>query len=269
MSQAVSADGHGIARQFDENLSEAAAIVGQYVQDGDENRPFFEHSVEAMANQIVKAKLERMGRQFKASDPVAGSLIEQAVDKVRSLLKWRVTDEATAYPAVEKRSARTGKTYVQLDPVYLDFEDLAGSGMCPPWSPQSQDSAGNITHVPAIYFAVLDPERDRTLFKPGKCEAIAVYADPNDAIERRTVTWKMASGGTTTCEQVSDWDIEQYHGIVRTFGSYASMKQAHRDLRNAMRVITAPPPTDAHDDPDGLPPVDIYDDVDLDEIDGL
>ena len=273
MSQAVSTDGNGISRTYDETLGEASGIIGQYIVEGDVDRPLIETSADELALKIVKRKLEQAGRPFKANDGVAGALQERALDKVQTFLKFRCTDEETAYPATPKRSARTGKTFVQLDPVYLDLDGLGDSGACPPWAPQQRNATTEvITMVPAIYFASLDPIRD-AMFVPGKCEAIAVYADPNQVVERRYSEWKMASGGTVPTESVSDWAPEQYIGIVRTFGSFASMKQAHADLKRAIRTVYhTPTPTDLADDgDDGLPPIDTYEgeDIDLDDVEGI
>ena len=270
-STGISADGSGIARQFDERLSEAAAIIGQYIVEGDVNRPIIEQSADALALNIVKRKLAAVGRAFKPNDPVSNNLQERARPKAQSFLKARCTDYDTAVNAKLARSNRTGNEFVRLDPVYLDFDGLGQSGKCPPWAPQQYNKATQTsTLIPAIYFAFLDPTKD-AMFKPGKCEAIAVYVDPNKVEERRTSEWRDGDQRYPV-EQVSEWAIEQYEGIVRSFGSVKSVIQAHEDLKRAIAdVYYKPTPTDLADDDDGMPPVDIYegDDIDFDDITGL
>lgn len=211
MSYAVSADGQGIARHYDAELSEASAIIGKYIHEGDESRPHFEHSVESIAA-TKHAKY--------------GGNIDAIAYRVREFLKARCTNEATMYPANEKRS-KSGNAYVAPEPVFLDLDGTA-ERLGRAWA----------LPLPSIYFALLDPERD-SLYKRGECEAIAVYFDPAEREDERYITW---NGVTESVAK--DWDPACYQGIVRTFPSFDSMRQARRELSRALALVRAPAPTD-------------------------
>jgi hypothetical protein len=230
----VHADGQGIARQYDERLSEATGVIDKYIQDGNVDRPHFEHSVESLAQGAIDrgAKREYDELEWRA----------------RELLKARCTNEDTMYPCLEKVS-KAGKTWYDSDPVVLDLDGMAD---------QLKRNWG--LPIPAIYFAMLDPERDR-LYGP-ECKAVAVYFNPqvnertgqSDAsklTQPRTITW---DGKQVTI--ASDWDPACYDGVVRTFDSFTSMRQAHAELKAAVKAIQEDVPTDAEpdvfDDPEYL-----------------
>lgn len=235
MSYAVSADGHGIDRHFGPELDEATGIIGKYIHQGDESRPYYAHSVESLA----AAKHERYGGN-----------IDGITYKIRSFLKARCTNEATMFPANEKRT-KSGSTFFPAEPVYLDLDGTA-------------DRLGRnwALPLPSIYFALLDPERD-SLYSRGECEAIAVYFDPSECEEPRYITWNGVSESVA-----SDWDPACYQGIVRTFASFAEMKSERTKLIRALQLVRTPAPTDEAE-PDEYCTNQYLDEDDCPEFDGL
>lgn len=233
----VHADGRGISRQYDERLTEATAVVDKYIQDGDVDRPHFEHTVQSLAQAAI--------------DRGAKKEYDEIEWRARELLKARCTNEETMYPAIEKKS-KAGKRWVASDPVVLDLDDLAG---------EKNRSWG--LPLPAIYFATLDPERDLMYQAPvldddgvatGGCVGIAVYwnphvnettgqSDPTKLTVTREITWD------NQVEVIaSDWDPACYEGVVRTFPTFTAMRKAHAELKAAVKQIREDVPTD--DEPD-------------------
>jgi hypothetical protein len=217
---AVSADGRGIDRHYGPELDEATGVIGQYIQYGDESRPHYEHTVEA----IAARKVEQYGGD-----------IDAVTWRIRTFLKSRCTNESTMFPSIEKRS-KAGNVFYVAEPVFLDVGKHSEA-----------DRLGRTwgLPLPAIFFASLDPDVDQ-LYVKRKCEAIAVYWDPDmREDDPRYIVWN----GITTAT-ASDWDIACYQGIVRTFPSFNAMKAARRALIWAIREIHADPPTDEADEID-------------------
>jgi len=233
----VHADGRGISRQYDESLTEATGELDLYVQDGDVDRPHFEASVESLA---LGAQARGVKKEY-----------DELEWRARELLKARATNEATMYPCHEKES-KSGKSWFASEPVVLDLDDMAGA---------KNRSWG--LPLPAIYFAMLDPERDLMYQAPvrdddgvvtGGCVAVAIYFDPHVDPEtgqpnpakltmERTITWDKRVEIVA-----SDWDPACYQGVVRTFASFTEMREAHAALKQAVRTIREDTPTDSEPD---------------------
>lgn len=241
----VHADGRGVSRQYDERLSEATAVVDKYIVGGNVDAPHFEVTVEAIAKQ--------------AHDRMPNKEYDELEWRAREILKSRATNEETMYPAVEKKS-KTGKRWVASAPVVLDLDDMAGA--------KNRDWG---LPLPAIYFAMLDPERDRMY--GDKCKAVAIYFDPHVSEStgqpdpakltmERTITWDGAVEVVA-----SDWDPACYEGIVRTFDSFTAMREAYAELKAAVRTIREDVPTDA--EPDVFEDPDYLASLEADDFDGI
>jgi len=263
-NQGISADGNGIARQFDESLSEATACIDQYIVEGDANRPHVHTSWDELALKATKARLAKMGREFNAKDPAGATLFELNRNRVQELVTHRCTNEF-GVGSKAKQSAK-GNTWYQQFPVALDLEGLAESGECPPWALGSWENDEWVP-VPRIYFAILDPLKD-SLYEAGKVEAIAVYWDGSSVTDEQSRThamWQVkGTKRSVPYVNISDWDQAGYQHIVRVFGSLHSVQEAKRELERAIKLVTAPAPTDLHDDTDGLPPIPEYEDIESD-----
>lgn len=265
MNNGISADGQGIARQFDESLSEATAIIDQYIVEGDANRPHVHTSFDELALKATKARLAKMGREFSPKDPAGATLFEMNRNRVQELVTHRCTNE---YGVGSKmKISKAGNEWYQQFPVDLDLDGIGQSGECPPWALGTWEDDEWVP-VPRIYFALLDPMRD-SMYEPGKCEAIAVYWDGakvTDDESRTHALWGVR--GTKRQEpyvNISDWDQDGYQHIVRVFGSMQSVIQAKKDLERAIKLVTSPTPTDSADDIDGeLPPIPEYEDIESD-----
>lgn len=241
----VHADGRGISRQYDESLTEATGVLDLYIQGGNVDAPILEHSVESLAK--------------AAQDRGVKKEYDELEWRARELLKARATNEETMYPCHEKE--KNGKRWFASEPVVLDLDNMAGA---------KNRSWG--LPLPAVYFAMLDPERDRMY--SDKCKAVAIYFDPHVSEStgqpdpakltmERTITW---DGQVEVV--ASDWDPACYQGVIRTFDSFTSMREAHAALKQAVRTIREDVPTDSEpdvfEDPDYL--ASLEDDADFDGI---
>lgn len=243
-SYTVSADGRGIAREWDERLNEASGVIRQYCLDGDDGRLQFEHHIDS----LVAAKVNTKG-----GDP------EEWMDKIQDNLKSRATDAATVYPLVEKPTkADPEKKWTVPQGVPLDIG-----------STSLQEELGRDWGLPVPYIHFCKIEEYDSIYSEGTvgedgethgaCKYMAVAFDPAEASDEekmRTITW---NGQTETIP--SDWDSTGYVGVVRTFGSYTDMKRARKALIKALRDIHTDP-THTDEEPD-----EYAENAHLDEVD--
>lgn len=208
-THAVSADGRGIARQWDETLAEAAGVIGQYCQDGDVNRLQFEHTVESLVEAKVTAK---------------GGSPDKWEDRIKAVLKGRATDDDTIYPFVQK-ATRNDPTRKWTVPQGVAL-DVGGNSLA---EELNRDWG---LPVPYIHFCELKP--GDSFYKKGVAECAAIAFDPAymDPDQARTIVW---DGQPVTV--ASDWDPAGYVGIVRVFSSYRVMKQERKALISALAAI--------------------------------
>lgn len=209
----VHADGQGISRTFDAELTESVAVLERFIQQGSPHKPIIEVNFEGLATKMH----ERTGRPLEA-----------CIDVVQDRIAQRVTSVNTIFPLVEKTS-RNGTPWAVPQPVYFDLDGEA-------------DAIGRNwgLNIPGVAFGMLLPSD--SLYCKGRTEAIAVYFDPAEGIERRTLVW---NGQPESI--YSDWDSSIYQGVCRTFPSYQAMKRERAELVAAIRTLALPTPTDEGD----------------------
>jgi hypothetical protein len=243
----VSADGRGIAREWEDRLNEASGIIRQYCLDGDDSRLQFEHSLDSLVAKKHNTK---------------GGEAEEWEDKIQAILKSRATDSATVYPLVEKPTkADPEKTWTVPQGIPLDIgEASVAEALGRDWGlPVPYIHFCRIEEYDSFYSEGTVGEDGETV---GAIKYMAVAFDParaNNEELRRTIVWNKKPESIA-----SDWDATGYVGVVRTFGSYSSMKQARKDLIKALKDIHTDP-TASDEEPDPYANNEYLDEVDYND----